>query len=210
MNREVNPGENFLYQRGVVSTTFPWDRPSYNTVKDYLQYLKDESEVFDEFEIYLAGGILYDFNNTWDVDIFLIGGSQTDSRIEEQLNYMTDVALNKFFLLVDIAWYERRPSDIVYSQMEANNFLQEDIIYKKIGHFKKQMGSEAVEYDMKIVPGVETISEYLIKSSFGGFKHTDKMIDKVNNHPNQSVITTFSAEEFLLSDENHFLSNTNR
>ena len=210
MNREVNSGENFLYQRGVVSTTLPWDRPSYTAVKNYLEYLKAESTVFDEFEIYLAGGILYDFNNTWDIDIFLVGGSQTDARIEEQLNYMTDVALNKFFLLVDISWYERKTSDYEYSTMEANNFLSEDITYKKIGHFKKQLGDETIEYDMRIIPGIETIGDYLIKGSFNGFSHTDKMIDKVKNHPNQSVITTFSAEEFLLNDEDYFLNNTNR
>lgn len=210
MNREVKPGENFLYQRGVVSTTFPWDRPSYAVVKNYLEYLKAESTVFDEFEIYLTGGILYDFNNTWDVDMILVGGSQTDARIEEHLNYMTDVALNKFFLLVDLAWYERKPSNYEYSTMEANNFLSEDITYKRIGHFKKQMGGEAIEYDMRIIPGIETIGDYLVKGSFGGFKHTDKMINKVKDHPNQSVITTFSAEEFLLSDEDHFLNNTNR
>jgi hypothetical protein len=210
MNREIKSGENFLYQRGTVSTVFPWDRPSYDSIKNYLEYLKNESSIFEEFDVYLAGGILYDFNSTWDVDIFLVGGSQTDERIEQQLNYLTDVALNKFFLLVDIAWFERKPSDIAYAQMENNNFLQEDITYKKIGHVKKTLGSESVEYDMKNHPNVELIGEYLVKSSYGGFKHTDKMIDKVNNHPNQSVIVTFSAEEFLLSDMDYFLNNTNR
>jgi hypothetical protein len=210
MNREVISGEYFLYQRGAVSTTYSWYRPSYDYVRDYLQYLKDETTVFDEFEIYLAGGILYDFDTTWDVDIFLVGGSESDIRIEEHLNNMTDIALNKFFMLVDIAWMERRPSNLTYSQMEENNFLSEDITYKKIGHFKKVMGAESLEYNIKDIPNVETLSEYLVKSSFGGFKYPDKMIDKVRNHPRQSVITTFSAEEFLLSDRDHFLSNTNR
>ena len=85
-----------------------------------------------------------------------------------------------------------------------------DITYKKIGHFKKQLGSETVECDMRILPNLETIGDYLIKGSFGGFKHADKMIDKVKDHPKQSVIMAFSAEEFLLSDRDHFLSNTNR
>lgn len=210
MNREVQPGEDFLYQRGVVSTTFPWDRPSYNTVKNYLQYLKDESQIFEEFEVYLAGGILYSFENTWDVDIFLVGGSQSDARIEEQLNYMTDVALNKFFLLVDISWFERKPSDYSYSIMEANNFMPENISYKRIGHFKKKMGSEVTELDMKIMHGVETVGDYLIKTSFGEFKYSDKMIDKIRNSSRDIVIATFSAEEFLLNDENYFLENTNR
>lgn len=210
MNREVQPGEFFLYQRGAVSTSFPWDRPSYNTVKSYLEYLKEETQIFDEFEVYLGGGILYSFENTWDVDIFLVGGTQTDQRIEEQLNLMTDIALNKFFLLVDIGWYERKPSDFSYSQMEANNFLQEDITYKKIGYLKKQMGSETYEYHMKDNPHMELIGEYLVKSSFGGFRHLDKMIDKVRDNPKPTVIATFSAEEFLLSDENYFLENTNR
>jgi hypothetical protein len=210
MNREIISGEDFLYQRGVVSTTYSWYRPSYDYVKNYLEYLKDETTVFDEFEIYLAGGILYDFDSTWDVDIFLIGGSESDAKIEEQLNTMTDIALNKFFMLVDIAWMERRPSNLTYSQLEENNFLSEDIMYKKIGHFKKVMGTESWEYNIKDNPSVESLSEYLVKSNFGGFKHSDKMIDKVKNHPKQSVITTFSAEEFLLSDRDHFLSNTNR
>jgi hypothetical protein len=210
MNREIISGEDFLYQRGTVSTVYPWYRPSYDYVRDYLQYLKDETTVFDEFEIYLTGGILYDFDTTWDVDIFLVGGSESDAKIEEQLNNMTDIALNKFFMLVDIAWMERRPSNLTYSQMEENNFFSEDITYKKIGHFKKKLGNETVECDMRILPNLETIGDYLIKGSFGGFKHADKMIDKVKNHPKQSVIMTFSAEEFLLSDRDHFLSNTNR
>ena len=210
MDREIISGEDFLYQRGTVSTVYSWYRPSYDYVRDYLQHLKDETTIFDEFEIYLAGGILYDFDSTWDVDIFLVGGSESDARIEEQLNTLTDIALNKFFMLVDIAWMERKPSNLTYSQMEENNFLQEDITYKKIGHFKKKIGDESWEYNMKDNPSVEPLSEYLVKSSFGGFKHKDKMIDKVKDHPRRNVITTFSAEEFLLSDRNHFLSNTNR
>jgi hypothetical protein len=210
LDKEVGSGEFFHYKKGNVETYFPWNRPSYEEVESYLEYVRKESSIMEDFEVYLMGGILYDFDTTWDVDICIVNQNASNEKIEEALNYLTDTALNKFFLLVDAVWFERRPQNIEYAKLEEANFMSEDILHKKIGYIKKTIGNESTEYDPRLSPDATLLSEHLMQGNHGNYQHRQKMIDKVRNNRNLVTITTFSAEDFLLNDKDYFLQNTNR
>ena len=63
----------FFYQRGQVKTNNIWNRPSYNVLKEFLIEIKNTTNILEEYELYLMGGVLYDFNQTWDVDFCITG-----------------------------------------------------------------------------------------------------------------------------------------
>lgn len=209
-NETANPNKTFLYQRGIVSTTTPWGRPSYNRLKILLSDIQNSTTIFSDYDVYLMGGVLFDFNTTWDVDMCLVGGNHTNEKIENDLNYITDLALNTHNLLVDVTWYESRPQNLTIESMVENDFTPDNIVHKKIGYVKKQIGEEIEERDLRTYDDAIVLTEHLIQRNYGTIKHTDKMINKVQNNPNPITITTFSVNEFLSNDENYFLNNTNR
>ncbi len=94
--------------------------------------------------------------------------------------------------------------------MVEDDFHPDNIIHKKIGYVKKQIGEEIEERDLRTYDDAIVLTEHLIQRNYGTVKHTNKMINKVQNNPNPITITTFSVNEFLETDENHFLNNTNR
>jgi hypothetical protein len=209
-DRQSVIGEDFLYQRGVVSTTTPWSRPTYNKLKSLLITIQNETTILSDYDVYIMGGVLFDFNTTWDVDMCLVGGTQTDEKLEEDLNYMTNLSLNTYNMLLDVTWYENRPENLIYDNMVENDFLQQDMIHKKIGYIKKQIGDDIQELDLRTYFNTITLTENLIQRNYGTIKHTDKMINKVQNNPNLITITTFDVNEFLGTNEEYFLTHTNR
>ncbi len=209
-DKQAITGQTFLYQKGRTSTTTPWGRPTYQKVKEYLIYVQENTDILSRYEMYIMGGVLFDFNTTWDLDLCLVGGNQTDSKLEEDLDYLTDLALNTYNLLVDISWYESRPQNLTYSGMVENDFTPDNIIHKKIGYVKKQIGEEIEERDLRTYDDAIVLTEHLIQRNYGTVKHTNKMINKVQNNPNPITITTFSVNEFLETNEDYFLTHTNR
>lgn len=209
-DKQAVAGETFLYQKGRVNTVIPWGRPSYQKVKNFLTHVQENTSILEDYDVYIMGGVLFDFNTTWDLDMCLVGGTQTDIKLEEDLDFLTDLALNTFNMLVDVSWYESRPQNLVYSEMQENNFLQQNIQHKKVGYVKKQIGENIQESDLRTYTDATTLTEYLIQRSYGAIEHTEKMVNKVQNNQNTTTITTFSVNEFLSTDENHFINNTNR
>ena len=209
-NRTANLNDNIFFQRGIVTSTNHWTRPSYQKLYDYLFDLYLKSMIIREYDVYLMGGVLFDFNNTWDVDICLVGGNHTDEKIESDLNFITDLGHNTHNLLIDVTWYESRPTNLTYEKMVEDDFRPDNIIHKKIGYVKKQINDEIEEKDLRTYDDATLLTEHLIQRNYGIHQHTDKMIQKVQNNSNPITITTFSVIEFLSNDENYFLNNTNR
>jgi hypothetical protein len=209
-NRVANLNDSIFFQRGVVTTTNHWTRPSYQKVHDYLFYLYLNSTIILDYDVYLMGGVLFDFNKTWDLDVCIVGGDYNDEKIEKDLNYMMKIGFSKFNMLLDVTWYETRPTNLTYEGMVENEFKPDNIVHKKIGYSKKQINDDIEEKDLRNDPNFVLLSEYLVQGNYSNIQHTEKMINKVQTNPNPITITTFSVNEFLLNDEDYFLNNTNR
>ena len=209
-DKQAIPGQTFLYQKGTVTTVKPWGRPSYQKVRNFLTYLNQHTEILKNYDVYLMGGVLFDFNTTWDLDLCLVGGTQTDLKLEEDLNYLTNLSLNTFNMLLDVIWYESKPGNLTYEKMVEDNFFSHDIVYKKIGYIKKQIGENIQETDYRTLPDVISLSEYLVQSNYGRHARSENIISKVQNNPNPETIMAFSANELLSTNEEYFLNNTNR
>lgn len=210
-NRIANLNDSIFFQRGIVTTTKHWTRPSYQKVYDFLFNLYLKSTIIKEYDMYLMGGVLFDFNNTWDLDICLVGGDHTDEKIEKDLNFITDMGLNQFNLLLDVTWYEHRPSNLRYDEMVQNEFKPDNMIHKKIGYIKKQINDEFEEKDLRNNPNFILLSDYLVQTNSGiNGRYTEKIINKVQNNPKPETITTFSVMDFLEKGESYFYTHTNR
>lgn len=210
VTRVVENGSKFFYQRGKVSTTIPWLRPTYNRVKSFFKKLEEDSTLLEEYEVYMLGGVLFDFNTTWDLDIGLVGKEQNNEKIEQDINYITDLALNKYHILADINWYSARLENLTPAKLKESGNFHQDIIAKTVGYIKKQIDKDIQEIDLRKRKDINNLTEFLIEQNLKNFKYKQKVLDKVHTNKNQTTITTFSVNEFLETDENYFLTHTNR
>lgn len=205
--KSYNPNKFFLYQRGKIITEKPWQRPNYPVIKNFLFEIKNTSTIMEDYDLYLMGGVLWDFNNTWDVDIGMMGNPTSYIILEDYMHYMYDIALNKYNLLIDITWFNTKPQDIIYTSdysfIDDNEFL-------KIGYSKKQIGEEFSELDLRNNPSYSVLGDYLIGGNFKNKTIKKSYIEKIKNNPNPISKITFPVKEFLETDEEYFLKNTNR
>jgi hypothetical protein len=205
--KPYNPSKYFSYQRGKIITEQPWKRPTYSKVKEFLFEIQNTSEIMKDYDLYLLGGILWDFNKTWDVDINLIGNPTSYIVLEDYMHYMYDVAFNKYNLLLDIAWANTKPEDIIYTP-DYDFTLDNEFL--SVGYAKKTIGDEFEEVNLSDRPNYTLCGDYLVK---GNWKHKpmkESFIEKVKNNPNPITKVTFPVKEFLETDEEYFLKNTNR
>jgi hypothetical protein len=205
--KPYNPSKYFLYQRGKIITEQPWKRPTYSKVKEFLFEIQNTSEIMKDYDLHLLGGVLWDFNTTWDVDISMMGNPSSYIVLEDYMHYMYDIAFNKYNLLVDIAWVNTKPEDIIYTP-DYSFILDNDFL--KIGYAKKQIGDEFEEIDLSNRPNYTLCGDYLIKGNFKNSIWKESFINKVKNNPNPITKITFPVKEFLENDEEYFLKNTNR
>jgi hypothetical protein len=209
-NREANLNDSIFFQRGIVTTTNHWTRPSYQKVHDYLFYLYLNSTIIKDYDVYLMGGVLFNFNKTWDLDICIVGGEHNDEKIEKDLNYMMEIGFSQYNMLLDVTWYETRPTNLTYEGMVENEFKPDNIVHKKIGYSKKQINDDIEEKDLRNDPNFVLLSEYLVQGNYSNTQHTEKMINKVQTNSNPITITTFSVLDFLQLEESYFYTHTNR
>lgn len=209
-SKVVKPGDEFFYQRGEVTTTTPWLRPTYNRVKSFLKEVEEFSEIFNTYESYIMGGVLFDFNTTWDLDIGLVGGDKSNEVLERALNYMTDLSLNKYRILTDIYWYPLKKENISYPELVEDNFLQKSNLHRTIGYVKKQIGEEIQEIDLRKKEDVTVLTNFLVEKDPGTVRHTEKMINKIRDNKKYTTVVSFNIDEFLQTDEAYFMRHTNR
>lgn len=205
--KPYNPLKYFSYQRGKIITEKSWKRPTYSRVKEFLLEIQNDSDVMKDYDLYLLGGILWDFNNTWDVDINMVGNPTSYIVLEDYMHYMYDIALNKYNLLIDVVWVNTKPEDIIYTP-DYPFIIDNEIL--SIGYAKKQIGEEFEEVNLSDRPNYTLCGDYLVR---GNWKHKpmkESFINKVKNNKNPITKVTFPVKEFLENDEDYFLKNTNR
>ena len=207
----AKPNDYFFYQKGGVITRRVWNRPSYNHLKDFLITIRNESNFLNEYKVYLMGGVLYDFNSTWDVDFCVTGDVSDVNQLEEYMNYMYDIAFNKFGLLIDIQWLEKVLPEISYEEITSENYVHHKIMYRKIGYTKKQINDYVHVKDLRGTPNVVSLTEYLVEGVHEEYPgHKEKIINRILSNPNKVLKSVLDVDTFLNTDEEYFIQNTNR
>jgi hypothetical protein len=210
-NNTVKPNDYFLYQKGSVVTRRVWDRPSYKILKDFLTTVRNENNFLNEYEVYLMGGILYDFNSTWDVDFCVTGDMGDIVQFEEYINYMYDTAFNKFGLLIDIQWMEKPLPEVSYEEITSEDYIQQRLMFRKIGYTKKQINDNVYIKDLRGTPNVVSLTEYLVEGIHEEYPgHKEKIINRILSNPNKVLKSVLDVDTFLNTDEEYFIQNTNR
>lgn len=207
----VRPNDFFLYQKGRVITRRVWGRPSYQTLKEFLITVNNETNLLKEYKVYLMGGVLYDFSNTWDVDFCITGEITDNQQMDDYMTYMYDTALNRFGMLIDIQWLEKVLPEISYKEFTSENYVPHRIKFKKIGYAKKQINDNIQIQDLRGEPNVITLTEYLVEGiheEYPGRK--EKVINRILSNPNKVLKSVLDVDTFLNTDEEYFNQNTNR
>lgn len=204
-----NMGLPFYYQIGKVSTTIPWNRPSYESVKNFLLELQSNTDILERYSVHITGGILYDFNSTWDVDLVLLSDNVDNTQLESDLYLMYDLALNTSAILIDVQWSSQLIHDISFSEITSLDFKPTQITHKKIGFLKKDSSEGSFLVDRRNSPDVTLIGEYLIELT-RDYPTDSKIIDRIIRYPNRTLKASIPASIVLEQDYRYFFANTNR
>lgn len=200
----------FHYQIGKVSTEIPWTRPSYEMIKAFLTEVKKSTTIFDRYSINIAGGVLYDFNSTWDIDLFLHGGKQDPTVLEDDLHTLNNLALNSFCLLIDAQWCEDLIHDISFTDLTSPGFTDTPITYQRLGYASKRLNGITQTIDIRENEAITKLSEYLVELVKPYPDNNPKVINRILNNPHRILKATVPAEVILDEDIRYFLANTNR
>jgi hypothetical protein len=210
-NKTANLHQYFHYQRGSVHTGTAWNRPSYKSIKEFFTVISQETDILSKYDVYLMGGILYDFKETWDVDLCLTGNILSHEDLENDMNLMYDLALNHFKLLLDIQWYEKPLPVITYEEITSENFVHHRLKYIKTAYIKKEIGQEVTEFDVRDNEGITKLTEYLVEGYHDEYPGTKKkVINRIKNNPDRVLKSVFDIKTFSTTDEEYFINNTNR
>jgi hypothetical protein len=209
--KTVKNGDYFYYQVGGVVTKKVWTKPTYEKIKNFLTAIQNETSIMSEFELYLMGGTLIDFDSTWDVDICMTGEVKSYEELESHLNTMYDIALNRFQLLIDVQWNPHKPKLVSYQELMSGQLILNKIKFLKIGYIKKQINGEITIKDYRNDEGVQKVNEYLIEGLYDEYPGTKKkLLERILSNPNKLIKSYFSANTLLETDEEYFINNTNR
>lgn len=209
--KTVKNGDYFYYQVGKVTTKKPWGRPSYQKLKDFFSVIKNETNIMSDYELYLMGGVLLDFNSTWDVDICIVGEIKDYEVFEEYLHTMYEIALNRFQILIDIQWNKEKPRLVSYEELMSGKLVLNKIKFVKLGYVKKQINGETKVKDIREDEGIVKLTDYLVEGIYDEYPGVNKkLLYRIIQNPNKLVKSYFDVNTFLETDEEYFIKNTNR
>lgn len=194
----VTNADDFEYQLGPIVVNKPWGRPSYQNLKSILIDTYSNTEI-SKYDVDILGGVLFHWDKTWDIDISIRNGVIDYELIEEIINYMNGISLNKYSTLLDVK-YNYRP----YS--EGNNFFDEGTPKLTYSYRRKQCNGLYHEYSLDSEL-IERVSKNLVKSTWKG--PSKKLTQRIEIY-GQNMINSFDAKLFLETDEEYFNSHTNR
>jgi hypothetical protein len=198
----TSSSEFFEYQVGPIITKNPWGRPSYDKLKSILIDAY-QNTMLGEYDVDIYGGVLFSWNETWDVDISIRNGLQDYELIESLMNYITDISLNKYSTLVDVKYNYHKFT-------EGKNYYEEGKPHLKYFYYRKQCGDRWHELYLDREDTIK-VTKNLIKSGWRSQKESQatKLLNRLLKYgPN--MVTTFDAKIFIEKDEEYFNSHTNR
>ena len=209
----------FSYQVGTVITTIPWNRPTYDAIK---RFLRDDivQSVLKKYDAYIIGAVLWNISETWDIDMFLKNKNDNHPNtleefiiLENDLNILYDIALNKYSILVDVHYKtgnHKQPTKQELIDYNFGNFEKiNEWVYPssisflyRIGYTKKVVGdsvSETILYDNEIFPLNEKLTNsYLTKVKGNSLKN--KIINRIMNSTKEVLTHCIKIEDYLAMD----------
>jgi len=201
---------DFYYQIGEFSTETIWSRPSWIKIRRFLIELR-KTKIYKKYKIVLYGGIMYDINNTWDLDIQLIS-EKLDSydELENDLYFIYDIALNRHKLLVDVGFfYKEWNSNITRTDFYSKNYIDVPYDFIKIGYIKKIMNGKIEEYNLLKEDCIESLTKYLVKRRLSFPSCLEKKGHKRwFKHENSKKF--YTIDEFLDDTDVDFFNKTNK
>jgi hypothetical protein len=167
----------FFYQRGKVTTTKPWSRPTHSNIAKLLSYALP-FVYSNNLQLRIMGKCLTDIQNTWDADMFLTG-EIINQDLEDIMHNMIDFSFNKCNLLLDLNWF----SDYLLEEKDENNIWHNRKIYRKfLNPIVKQTDLQSFNVDKSLDPTCTKLTNYLCQTNFNPIipeKHYAKI--KANN-----------------------------
>jgi len=159
----------FYYKRGDIEVTNPWERPNNINFESFLRDFKKIKGI-EDYQVYLVGAFCENYylgtqNETWDVDLILIGEIKDHIKLKNILNKTMEIGF-KHSLLIDIAWRSNLPNSSLFSQEKVITYTD------AIQHTIDTKWSQVVEGEIKeLLSGL-----YYIK--FNPDKAYNKFINK--------------------------------
>ena len=205
------PGEIFFFQKGDVKTDFPWSRPDHLKMRAFFQDVKDNTRIMKKFDLYILGGVLWDYKTTWDLDINLVGKIEDYETLEEVMSELYELALNKHRILIDVSWVSRLPINKSYQAIKNNNFMGEDIDSIRFSYTKKQVGGTVTEVDLqKTSKKEDIITKNLVKNNWSSWRVKKSLLDKLKIIEPKEGLIFYPVTEFLKNTDEHFYSVLNK
>jgi hypothetical protein len=200
---------NFYYKRGGSETHIPWNRPTWSVVFEYFSYIKTNTDILEKYDMYIIGNFLFDMKNTWDLDINITGEYQI-KELENDLNILMDIALNKFQLLADIKWVSKlfHSTPLSFNQYINPNYQPQThyiIEFKKIIKIVNNKEFNLSRINPEII---EDLNENLHKIKLCD-KYKDKILDIFAKQPDRVFLQSMHVEEFLTTSKLDFFAKIN-
>ena len=210
--------EGFFYQIGNVTTTTGWYMPTYESAQSFLRD-PDIQHVLERYDdVFIIGGFLYE-KETWDLDLYLMlnWDENTDwVTVESDLDLLHRTALNKHYLLLDIA-ISKKPNMTMSKQelidhnkgksiedFTAPRMEGDDGHLVKISKVTKIINDKTViDYDVIVTPNIVygTITaltdNYLCLMDRSEMNHNDKMTKLIMRTISSNVLNNLPYKTFL-------------
>jgi len=120
----------FTYIRYPIIVTKPWDRPN---KKKFKLWKKDFLSLkgIGNYEVWLAGRFLKNPKDTWDIDIALTGGDDSNIlELEEIMITGMRIGFEKYNMLFDIGHHSKLTS--INDQLAGEPYIDDTIIVSNI------------------------------------------------------------------------------
>lgn len=207
----VKKSDFFYYRRGNVHTNKIWTRPSYFKIKNFLEKITKETDILSDYKVYLMGGVLFSFVDTWDVDICITGEIKDYVKLEKYMDMVYDISLNEYQMLVDVQWLEKPLPEVSYQEIISSSFKGYNLKFLKTTYIVKQIGEYKSSFDLRSRNDIKTITEFLVEGIHDEYPKTkQKLVDRILNSPNKVLKSYIDIIDVLNNDETYFLNNTNR
>ena len=158
----------------------------------------NETDLTQRHEIYLRGGFLYDIHRTTDVDLNILG----EDNLEDDLDAMLDIALNKFQLLVDVKWVPKLFTPVDDKTVDLPLKV---LNCREIANVYKQVGYEIARQDRRQLAEAKLLSEYLIEYP-NNYTHKYEFVKFVKQQP--TALQLLNIKTFVDMNEQEFWAKT--